>query len=197
MKETLDGIRLAWTDPVLRALLLTVGLMAASVLPVTSLCVPLLARSNGWTASQAGLVVGATVAGGPTVTLAVARFGTFAQPGRTAAVGCLIAAAGVTGLSLASSAYSAAMFAAVQGVGIGIFTSHLAPVFVASTPRSHLTRLQSLLALAQTLPLIASTSLLGLIAAAGAQLAVVACAAGTALAGATLLAMPRAMTAVV
>ena len=45
----------------LRPLLLTVGLMAASVLPVTSFCVPLLARSNGWTASQAGLVVGATV----------------------------------------------------------------------------------------------------------------------------------------
>jgi hypothetical protein len=33
VKEALDGIRLAWTDPVLRALLLTVGLMAASVLP--------------------------------------------------------------------------------------------------------------------------------------------------------------------
>ncbi|TCM46071.1 MFS transporter [Kribbella sp. VKM Ac-2568] len=196
VKEALDGIRLAWTDPVLSALLLTVGLMAASVLPVTSLCVPLLARSNGWAASQAGLVVGATVAGGLTVTLLVARLGTFAQPARTAAVGCLVAATGVTGLSLASSAYLAALFAAVQGVGIGIFTSHLAPLFVASTPRSHLTRLQSLLALAQTLPLIASTSLLGLVATAGVQLAVLASAAGTALAGATLLAMPRATAAV-
>lgn len=73
----------------------------------------------GWLAS-------ATVAGGLTVTLVVARFGTFAQPGRTAAVGCLVAAAGVTGLSLGSSAYVAALFAVVQGVGIGIgiFTSH-------------------------------------------------------------------------
>jgi MFS family permease len=195
--EALDGVRLAWSDPVLRALLLTVGLMAAFVLPVTSLGVPLLARDNGWAASQAGLVVGATVAGGLLVTLLVARLGSFARPGRTAALGCLIAAVAVTGLSLSSSAHVAALFAFVQGVGTGIFTSHLAPLFIASTPRSHLTRLQSLLALAQTLPLIASMSLLGLLATSGAQYAVLTCAAGTTLAGVSLLTASGVRTAVV
>ncbi len=187
LSDALDGLRLAWSDPVLRALLLTVGLVAAFVLPVTSLCVPLLARSNGWSSSQAGLLVGATVAGGLLITLLVARLGNTARPGRTAALGCLLAAAGITGLSLSPTAYSAAAFAFIQGLGVGIFTSHLAPLFVASTPRSHLTRLQSLLALAQTLPLIASNNLLGGIATSNPQYAVLTCAAGTALAGACLL----------
>jgi MFS family permease len=187
VKEALDGIRLAWSEPVLRALLLTVGLTAAFVLPVTSLCVPLLARSNGWSASQAGLVVGATVVGSLLVTAAVARLGTFALPGAAAAAGCLVAALGIAGLALSPAAYSALVCGVVQGVGVGLFTSHLAPLFVASTPRSHLTRLQSLLALAQTLPLVASMNLLGGVATAGAPVAVLTCAAGTALAGATLL----------
>ena len=87
VKEALDGIRLAWSEPVLRALLLTVGLTAAFVLPVTSLCVPLLARSNGWTASQAGLVVGATVVGSLLVTVAVARRGYLRAPWNSSGCG--------------------------------------------------------------------------------------------------------------
>lgn len=187
VKEALDGIRLAWSEPVLRALLLTVGLTAAFVLPVTSLCVPLLARSAGWAASQAGLIVGATVVGSLLVTLVVARVGGFALPGTAAAFGCMVAAVGITGLALSPNGYSAALSGLVQGVGVGLFTSHLAPLFVASTPRSHLTRLQSLLSLAQTVPLVASMNLLGGVATAGPRVAVLTCAAGTALAGATLL----------
>jgi hypothetical protein len=180
-------LRVAWSDPVLRSLLLTVGLVAAFVLPMASLGIPLLARSNGWGASQAGLIVGAIVGGGLLVTLVVARRGAAARPGRTAAFGCLLAAAGMVGLSLSPSAYTATVFALLQGIGVGVFTPHLAPLFVASTPRSHLTRLQSLLALAQTLPLLASNNLLGTLAAGGAQYAVLTCAAGTALAGTCLL----------
>ncbi|WP_328330848.1 MFS transporter [Kribbella sp. NBC_00382] len=197
VKEALDGIRLAWSEPVLRALLLTVGLTAAFVLPVTSLCVPLLARSQGWPASQAGLIVGATVVGSLLVTLVVARGGGFAVPGAAAAFGCLVAAGGITGLGLSSVGYAAVLSAFVQGVGVGLFTSHLAPLFVASTPRSHLTRLQSLLSLAQTLPLVVSMNLLGGVASTGAQVAVLTCAAGTALAGATLLSSRSVRTAVV
>ena len=197
VKEALDGIRLAWSEPVLRALLLTVGLTAAFVLPVTSLCVPLLARSQGWPASQAGLIVGATVVGSLLVTLVVARAGGFALPGAAAAFGCVVAAGGITGLALSSVGYAAVLSAFVQGIGVGLFTSHLAPLFVASTPRSHLTRLQSLLSLAQTLPLVASMNLLGGVASTGARVAVLTCAAGTALAGATLLSSRSVRTAVV
>ncbi|MEU4606845.1 MFS transporter [Kribbella sp. NPDC023972] len=160
MRQAADGIRVAWADPVLRSVLLVVALVAAFVLPVTSLCVPLLARTHGWSAFHTGLVVGATVTGSLLVTLAVARFGTFERSGLVAGVGCLFAAVGITSLALTSSAWPATAAAVIQGIGVGLFTSHLAPLFIRSTPRSHLTRLQSLLSLAQTIPLIAATNLL-------------------------------------
>jgi len=72
----------------------------------------------------------------------------------------------------------------IVGLGIGLFTSHLAPLFVRSTPASHLTRLQSLLSLAQTVPLIGSTNLLATLPV---RHALALAAATTALAGVGLL----------
>ena len=157
VRDAVDGLRVAWMDPVLRMILLVVALVAAFVLPVTSLCVPLLARSHGWAAGQTGFVVAGSVTGGLVVTVLVARFGTFPRAGLAGGLGCLVAAAGICGLSLAPTAPSAVAATFVQGLGVGLFTSHLAPVFVSSTPPTHLTRLQSLLSLVQTVPLIAST----------------------------------------
>ncbi|MFD7152986.1 MFS transporter [Kribbella sp. NPDC059898] len=160
VRAALDGLRVAIADPVLRMILGVVGLVAAFVLPVTSLCVPLLARAHGWTAGQAGFVVAGNVCGSLLVTVLVARFGTFARAGLAGGIGCLLAAAGISTLTLAPSVPLAVAATLLQGLGVGLFTSHLAPVFVRSTPKSHLTRLQSLLSLVQTLPLIASTNLL-------------------------------------
>jgi hypothetical protein len=196
LAEAMDGLRLAWSDRVLRALLLTVALAGASVLPVTSLCVPLLARAQHWAPSQAGVIVGATVAGGLAVALLVARVGTYASLGSGAAAGCLVAAAGLCGLALAPSVPVAVGFAVVQGVGVGLFGAHLSPLFVASTPRSHLSRLQSVLVLVQTLPLIVSNNLLGVIAGVSPQLAVLVCAAGLAGAGACSATLRSVRTAV-
>jgi MFS family permease len=160
VREALDGLRVAAGDPVLRMVLSVVALVAAFVLPVASLCVPLLARSHGWAAGQAGFVVAGNVCGGLVVTILVARFGTFDRAELTGGVGCLLAAVGISGLAWAPSVPMAVGATLAQGVGIGLFTSHLAPVFVRSTPKSHLTRLQSLLSLVQTVPLIVSTNLL-------------------------------------
>jgi MFS family permease len=196
VREAGDGVRVAWGDPMLRALLLAVALVAGFVLPVTSLCVPLLVRARGWDVTGAGLVVGAAVAGGLVVTLLVARLGTFDRPGIVVAAGPSIAALGMTGLALGPSVVGATVAALIQGIGVGLFTSHLAPMFVASTPPTHLTRLQSLLVLAQTVPLLGSTNLVGAVAASSARLAILTCAGGTALAGITLLAVRRVRTAV-
>jgi len=184
VRDAVDGLRVAVGDPVLRTILAVVALVAAFVLPVTSLCVPLLARSHGWAAGQAGLVVAANVAGGLGVTILVGRFGTFDRAELTGGLGCLIAALGIAGLALASSVPAAVGAALIQGVGIGLFTSHLAPLFVRSTPASHLTRLQSLLSLAQTVPLIGSTNLLATLPV---RHALALAAATTALAGVGLL----------
>jgi MFS family permease len=184
LRAVLDGLRVAIGDPVLRMILCVVALVAAFVLPVTSLCIPLLARSNAWTAGHAGLVVAGNVCGGLLVTVAVARFGTFDRAGLAGGLGCVLAAVGITVLVLASSVPVGIGATFVQGVGIGFFTSHLAPVFVRSTPRSHLTRLQSLLSLVQTVPLIASTNLLATL---DVHHALTLAAAATALAGIVLL----------
>ncbi|MFF0339451.1 MFS transporter [Kribbella sp. NPDC004875] len=189
LRSALDGLRLAVGDPVLRTILAVVALVAAFVLPVSSLCVPLLARSHAWTAGQAGFVVAGNVCGGLLVTVLVARFGTFDRPGIAGGLGCFLAAAGIGGLTLAPSIPLAVTATVIQGLGVGLFTSHLAPVFVRSTPRSHLTRLQSLLSLAQTVPLIASTNLL---AGLDVHHALALAAAATALAGLSLVRLDRA-----
>ena len=196
LTEAMDGLRLAWTDRVLRALLLTVALAAASVLPVASLCVPLLARSQQWSSAEAGWVVGASVAGGLLVGLVVAKRGTFASLGRAAGGGCLLAAVGLGGLAAAPSPMVAVAFAFVQGLGVGVFGSHLSPLFVASTPRSYLSRLQSLLVLVQTVPLVVSNNLLGVIAGVSPRLAVLVCGAGMAGAGVSLVTVRSVRTAV-
>ncbi|WP_165546395.1 MFS transporter [Kribbella soli] len=194
VRDAVDGLRVAVGDPVLRMILAVVALVAAFVLPVTSLCVPLLARSHGWEAKQAGFVVAGNLAGGLLVTVLVARFGTFTRAELTGGLGCLLAALGIASLALAPSVPAAVGATLTQGVGIGLFTSHLAPLFVRSTPRSHLTRLQSLLSLAQTVPLIASTNLLATL---DIHHALALTATATALAGAILLKLKPSGTRVI
>ena len=111
-------------------------------------------------------------------------FGTFDRAERTGGVGCLLAAVGISVLALAPSVPMAVGATLLQGVGIGLLTSHLAPVFVRSTPKSHLTRLQSLLSLVQTVPLIVSMNLLATL---DVRHALILAAATTALAGLMLL----------
>jgi MFS family permease len=123
--------------------------------------------------------------------------GTFALLGRAAAAGCLVAAVGLGGLAVAPSVVLAVCFAFVQGVGVGLFGSHLSPLFVASTPPSHLSRLQSLLVFVQTLPLVVSNNLLGVIAGLSPRLAVLACAVGLAGAGVSLVAVRTVQTAAI
>ena len=188
VRAALDGLRVAIADPVLRMILSVVALVAAFVLPVTSLCVPLLARSHGWSAGQAGLVVAGNVCGSLLVTVLVVRLGTFSRPGLAGGVGCLLAALGIASLILAPSIPLAVGATLTQGLGIGLFTSHLAPIFVRSAPKSHLTRLQSLLSLVQTVPLIASTNLLATL---DVHHALLLAATTTALAGITLLRTSR------
>jgi hypothetical protein len=187
VREAGDGLRVAWSDPLLRTLLVAVALVAAFVLPVATLCVPLLARAQGWQVTDAGLIVGASVAGSLVITIVVARWGSWRRPGAVVAAGPLIAAAGIGWLAVAPTAVAAAAGTLVQGVGIGMFTSHLAPMFFAGTPRAYLTRLQSILALVQTVPLLVSMNLVGAVAGSSSRWAVLLCAAGAAAAGMLLL----------
>ncbi len=158
------GVRVAVGDPALRAMLVAVGMVAGFVLPMTSLCLPLLVRASDGGAGLAGVTAGATAAGTLLVTLLVARRGPLGRPGVVAALGPLLAGLGMAGVAMLTAPVTMAGCALLQGAGVGLFTAHVAPMFATSSPRSHLTRLQSMLSLAQSVPLLVANNVLGVVA---------------------------------
>ncbi|KXK61569.1 hypothetical protein AWW66_12955 [Micromonospora rosaria] len=103
----LDGVRLVARDAVLRPALLLTATVAAFLLPVSGLLLPLLARERSWSARSAGLVVGAVAAGLAVVAVLLTLRGTRWRFGPAAGVGLLLAAGGVAGLAAAPPAVGA------------------------------------------------------------------------------------------
>jgi hypothetical protein len=159
-----DGFRAALADPVLRTLLLLTGAVAGLVLPTFSILVPLLARDHDWSARGAGSVVGAQALGMIAVALAIAHRGASSRAGPAAAGGVVLAAAGLVILALAPGTVLAVLGAAVAGAGTGVFAGHAAPTVLAATPHSHLSRVQAMLMLAQTLTLLVTNNGIGAVA---------------------------------
>jgi hypothetical protein len=161
LRESVDGIRVAVRAPGLVALLLLVAGVAGFVIPVTSLLVPLITRQHHWTAATAGLIVGAQAAGGIVIALAVARRGTSPRPGLAAALGLMAIAVGELLIGLAPARSLTVAGAVMMGLGTGTFTCNLAPVLMGTAPRTHLARIQALLALAQSAALLVFNNVLG------------------------------------
>ncbi|RKT16902.1 putative MFS family arabinose efflux permease [Streptomyces sp. 1114.5] len=191
LHEAASGVRLALADPLLRAALLLTGAAAGALLPVVSLLGPLLARAHGWAAGPAGLVSGGQAAGVLAVAGLVAWRGTLPRAGVGAAAGLCTASAGIALLALAAEPVPAVAGSAVAGVGSGLFACHLGPLVLTGAPHTHLSRVQALLTLVQSVALVLSNALLGLLAdTAGAALPTLLCALATAAAGLTALATP-------
>jgi hypothetical protein len=161
LRGIIDGARAARrTAGVPSALLAVVGL-AATVLPMVMLCVPLAGRERGWGAGGTGLVSAGWIAGGLAVTLWVAWRGV---PGvRWALAGPMLAASAVSVLAVTSSIVVALVAQVLVGVGTVLLTSHLFPALIAATPPDMLARFQSLAGLAQTGPVLLATPILGFI----------------------------------
>ena len=186
------GLRLVRGSPTLRTALGSVSLVATFLLPVASLCIPLLARAHAWSAVTSGVLGAATVAGALSVTLLVARRGASGPPMLVAGSGLLVAGTGTLAVAWSPWAGVAVTGALVQGVGTALFTSRVGPILLGSAPRTHLARVQSLLVLVQAAPLVVAMPLLGSLAAwAGAGAATTTCAVGTATAGVVLLRQRR------
>ncbi|MBL0885159.1 MFS transporter [Myceligenerans indicum] len=141
------------------------GTVAAVVLPVSSLLIPLLGRDSGWGAGTTGMVVGAQAAGSIVAALVVARTGTSLWTGKavglglaaaTVGMGCIGAGAGVPPLVAGA--------AMLLGAGTGVAVAHLAPFVLGSAPRTHLARVQAWVAVAQLGPVVISNNLLGAVA---------------------------------
>ncbi|WP_328467558.1 MFS transporter [Streptomyces sp. NBC_00448] len=187
------GVRLAAADPVLRPALLLTAVAAAGVLPVVGLLAPLLARSDGWGPGTAGLVAAGQGAGVLLAALVAARRGPLRRIGAGAGLGLVSAALGAAALAaVPASAPAAAVAAAVLvGSGSGMFACHLGPLVLAGAPDTHLSRVQSLLALVQSLALVVGNNALGWLAhASGPRPAIALCATLACLAGLAALTTP-------
>ena len=94
------GIQVAFGRPLTRALLITMTVAAGLLMPMDALLFPLLARDHGWNAKTAGLLVASRSLGVGVIALRILMRGAFPRPGIFAAVGLLVAAAGLLGLSV-------------------------------------------------------------------------------------------------
>ncbi|GIJ52454.1 hypothetical protein Val02_93400 [Virgisporangium aliadipatigenens] len=203
-----DGVRLMVADRLLRPMLLLVVVAAGVLLPIPSLLIPLLAHERRWSAGTAGVVVGAVALATAGVAVIVLMRGAGRRPGTIAALGLLVVAAGVLALAAdlpLSAAVDLPMTAAAGppvaaalliGVGTGLFATHLGPLVLGSAPDTHLARVQSVVILAQSLPLVLTGNVLGATAdRLGAPAALVACAVVLAATGAAALSAQRLRTA--
>lgn len=177
LRDALDGVRVAFVHPVLRPGLWLTGAAAGLLLPVLPLLLPLLAREEHWGAGAVGLVIGAQGLGMVAVTLVVVRRGPMGRPGLLSACALVCAGVGVFVLGLAPGVAGATVAGLVIGVGNGVFSAHIAPLILAATPQSHLSRVQAVLVLVQSLALLLMNNVLGTLAdGRGAAVVVVGCA---------------------
>ena len=159
-----DGLRLAASHAVLRPALLLVGVAAAFLLPVAGLLVPLLGRERMWSPTATGAIVAAVALGTATVAILVLVRGALPDPGRAAAVALLVAAGGVVALAASGSLPVAVVAGAVIGAGSGGFAVHIGPLILAAAPDTHVSRVQSVLVLVQSLPVLLTVNAFGLLA---------------------------------
>ncbi|MGA3537754.1 MFS transporter [Micromonosporaceae bacterium DT194] len=161
LRRSADGLRVAWSDPLLRSTLGLIAMAAGFLLPVSGLLVPLLAQQRGWNAGTGGLLAGAVALGIVAVALTVTATGTFSRPGLAAAGGLALAAAAIVALAFLPGAVAAVAAAAVIGVGSGVFSTHVGPLILGGAPSTHVARVQSVLVLVQSLPLLITINALG------------------------------------
>lgn len=155
-----DGLRVAARTPGLAAGLLLVGIVASFGLPVSSLLVPLLAHSHHWPASIAGTLVACQAIGSITASVVIARHGLLGRPGLVAALSTTPMGLGLACLAFLGSAV-APVGMLVFGGGMGLFIAHIAPAVLSASPRTHMSRVQSIIALVQTVPILVTNNLLG------------------------------------
>lgn len=183
-----DGLRVAAADRLLRPALLLVVAAAGLLLPVSGLVVPLLARERGWSGVATGGVAGAIALGTMCVAGAVLVRGAWSRPGLAAVIGLLVASVGMLALALSGSPGWAVAIGLGTGAGNGLFAAHVAPLVLGHTTTTHLARVQSVVVLAQSLPLLATNNVIGgLVDSMGAPATLACCAAVLAVAASVAL----------
>ncbi|TCO16878.1 MFS transporter [Kribbella steppae] len=161
LRSIVAGIKVAFGRPLTRALLITMTVAAGLLMPLDALLFPLLARAHGWDAANAGLLVASRSLGVGVIALRILMRGAFPRPGVFAALGLLVAAVGLFGLSVLEPLPLAFAAGVLSGIGVGTFTGHVLPLLMNSVEREYQSRLQSVVVLCQSLALVVMNPILG------------------------------------
>lgn len=158
------GIQVAFGRPLTRALLIMMTVAAGLLMPLDALLFPLLARDHGWDAATAGLLVASRSLGVGVIAVRILLRGAFPRPGIFAAVGLLVAAVGLLGLSVLDPLPLTFAAGVLSGIGVGTFTGHVLPLLMNSVEREFQSRLQSIVVLCQSLAIMVANPVLGSLA---------------------------------
>ena len=161
VRSIVAGIKVAFGRPLTRALLITMTVAAGLLMPLDALLFPLLARSHGWDAATAGLLVASRSLGVGVIALRILMRGAFPRPGIFAGLGLLVAAAGLFGLSVLEPLPLAFLAGVLSGIGVGTFTGHVLPLLMNSVEREYQSRLQSVVVLCQSIAIVVMNPVLG------------------------------------
>ncbi|MEQ7129518.1 MFS transporter [Actinopolymorpha sp. B11F2] len=161
--ELRAGLRAIRSVPGVGAMLGAVGIVAGTVIPMLGLCVPLLARSRGWSAADAGLMEAFWIVGALAISLlrAAGKVGIAARPVWPLSTGPVLASSGIVVAVVAPTPAIAFAGTGLMGIGTAIFTSHLFPLYLLQTPQGMLARFQSVLLVAQMLAMLVGNAWLG------------------------------------
>lgn len=167
---------------VLFRLTLLTSAVAAFILPIATIIIPLRSREQGWTATTAGILTGSFGLGFVVVALLVTIKPSLRTTIKTSTA-IYLAAAGATVVAITNEAILHFVGMIAIGIGVGAFGTSNAPVVIDNTPRESLSGVQAVLVVAQTLPYLTMALVLGYIADHyGTSLALLVCAIGTGLA---------------
>ncbi|WP_160050995.1 MULTISPECIES: MFS transporter [unclassified Nocardiopsis] len=158
------GLAIVFGAPVLRAVVLLTGAFAVFVIPFSSLLVPVVCAARGWDAVTTGTAAGAFGVGMACVSAVVLWRGTAPRAGLAAALGMLTAGAGIAAAAAAPGPTAFCLLSLAAGLGTGAFSTHVAALFMTGCPPDAVGRAQSVVALAQWLPLLWANPLIGVLA---------------------------------
>lgn len=164
LRDTWRSIHGTGQHRILLPILIAFGALVAGTSPSLTLLFPLLARGRGWSSADAGLIEAAFMAAALAVGLTVAARGPLHRAGIALIGGPLLTSAGLLIVAAAPTVWIACVGSAGVGIGLVTFNVHAVPRFLAASPPGAQVRLQAVLGLTVTLPVLILSSLYGLLA---------------------------------
>ena len=160
-QDLVDGLKALRGHGAISHMLVGLCFVAGGFLPVTSLCLPLLAHAHSWSAGTGSALVMASTAGSLAVSTVLTIIGPYRRPILPMVSGIAISAVAIAVLSQNIGVTGAVAAAFISGAGIVLFSLHLSPLYVLLTPAAMQSRFSSLLTLAQMLPTMVTSLVIG------------------------------------